>query len=110
MATANLFGKFAGSKKRNYAWLQGGGGGGGGGGGTPVRSTSSTAAPTRAASVAPVRDKTDAKTGPQLGQFDDASDFGIQARDMLLVLESDGRAAKSYVKGSSAMDDVKDPA
>lgn len=105
MATANLFGKFAGSKKRNYAWLQGGGGGG-----TPVRSTSSTAAPTRATSVAPVRDKTDAKKGPQLGQFDDASDFGIQARDMLLVLESDGRAAKSYVKGSSAMDDVKDPA
>lgn len=104
MATANLFGKFPGSKKKNYSWLQGGGGG------TPVRSASSTAAPTRATSVAPAKDRTETKKGPQLGQFDETVDSGIQARDMLLVLESDGRAAKSYVRGSSAVDESKDPA
>lgn len=102
MATANIFGKFASNKKKNYSWLSGAGGAA-----TPVRSASATATPTRAASVAPPKDKnTDSKKGPQLGTFDESSETGVHARDLLLVLESDGRAARSFVRGSSILDEA----
>lgn len=99
MATANLFGRFGNSKKKNYSWMTGG----------PSSKTSSTAAtPTRSNSfAAPPREKQpQSQKWPQIGQFDESSEAGIQARDLLLVLESDGRAARSYVKAASILDDT----
>lgn len=51
-----------------------------------------TPGPDRARSV--LKDK-------RFGQWDEAKDAQIQARDVLLVLEGDGRAARSYVRGFS---------
>lgn len=98
LATANLFGRFGNSKKKNYSWMTGG----------ASKTPSAAATPTRSNSVAaPAREKqTPAQKGPQIGQFDEASEAGIQARDLLLVLESDGRAARSYVKAASLLDDI----
>lgn len=103
MATASIFG----SKKKQYSWMTGAGGGGGGGGGGALSRTPSAAATPRSTSVsAPVKDKApQTRKGPQIGQFDENSEPGIQIRDLLLVLESDGRAARSFVRGSSVADD-----
>ena len=77
-------------------------------GGGPSRTPSAAATPTRSASVAaPAKEKEpQVRKGPQVGQLDENSETGIQARDLLLVLESDGRAARSFVKGSSIVDDA----
>lgn len=98
LATAGLFGRFA-NKKKNYSWMTGGG---------PSRTPSAAATPTRSASVAaPTKEKEpQVRKGPQVGQFDENNETGIQSRDLLLVLESDGRAARSFVKGSSIVDDA----
>ncbi len=37
----------------------------------------------------------------QFGQWDEHTDAKIQARDVLLVLEGDGRASRSYLRGLS---------
>ncbi|EXJ61796.1 hypothetical protein A1O7_02226 [Cladophialophora yegresii CBS 114405] len=53
-------------------------------------STAGTPAPER--TRAPPKDN-------QFGHWDEDKDARIQARDVLLVLESDGRASRSYLKG-----------
>lgn len=98
MATANLFGRFGNSKKKNYSWMTGG----------ASKTPSAAPTPTRSNSVAaPTREKQpQLQRGSQIGQFDESSEAGIQARDLLLVLESDGRAARSYIKAASILDEV----
>lgn len=98
MATANLLGRFGAGKKKNYSWMTGGG----------SRTPSAAPTPTRSTSVAAVpKDKApQVQKGSQLGRFDENSDAGIQARDLLYVLGTDGRAARSFVKGSSVVDDM----
>lgn len=101
MATANLLGRFGSSKKKTYSWMAGGGG-------AASRAPSSTATPTRSTSAAaPAKDKAvEVQKGPQIGQFDEGTEPGVQARDLLLVLESDGRAAQSFVRASSIIDEM----
>jgi len=100
MATASLLGRFGNNKKKTYSWMAGGGAG--------SRPQSAAATPTRAASTAePAKDKgPEIPKAAQFGQFDETAESGIQARDLLLVLESDGRAARSFVKGSSIVDEA----
>ncbi|KAK5945101.1 hypothetical protein PMZ80_002305 [Knufia obscura] len=97
--TGGMLGRFGGNKKKTYSWMGGGSGSG---------PQSSAATPTRAVSVAaPAQEKAaEVPKAPQFGQFDEETESGIQARDLLLVLESDGRAARSFVKGSSIVDDT----
>lgn len=76
------------------------------GGGSKNPSAAPT--PTRSNSVAaPAREKQpQPQKGPRVGQFDESSESGIQARDFLLVLESDGRAARSYIRAASILDET----
>lgn len=99
MATAGLFGRFANSKKKNYSWMTGGG---------SSKAPSAAPTPTRSNSVAaPAREKQpQPQKGPRVGQFDESSETGIQARDLVLVLESDGRAARSYIRAASILDEI----
>lgn len=99
MATASLLGRFGSSKKKTYSWMAGG---------AASRPQSAVATPTKSTSVAaPAKDKAaEAPKAPQFGQFVEETEPGIQARDLLLVLESDGRAARSFVKASSIIDDT----
>lgn len=77
---------------------------------TGATSKTSSAAPTppRSNSVAaPVREKqSQSQKGPRVGTFDESSESAIQARDFLLVLESDGRAARSFIRAASILDEV----
>ena len=102
MAVSGLIGRgFGGKKQRTYDWMKGAGGGGGGGSpavtpGKPLTSGASTVAGT------PAPDRSKAVTKEKLfGQWDEEKDAKIQARDVLLVLEGDGRASRSYVRGFS---------
>ena len=99
LATANIFGRLASSKKKKeYSWMTGVGGGG-------SKPASGASTPARAAPAAPATPKQpEVKKGPRIGQFDEKSEPGIQARDLVLVLESDGKAARSFVKASSIID------
>jgi hypothetical protein len=97
MATA---GSFGGGKKKQYAWLTGGTT-------TPKPgSLSSTTAKTNAASSSSPALNASRSSAlskhKQFGQFDEASEPSIQARDVLLVLESDGRAPRSLLRGYNA--------
>lgn len=99
MATGMRFGGIGGKKK--YAWMTGGT--------TTPRTPVGSAVPSRTASstnLAKGRDK-DATTRAigQLGEFDEGSEVGITARDIVLVLEGDGRAAQSFVKATSMLDE-----
>ncbi|KIV82776.1 hypothetical protein PV11_04856 [Exophiala sideris] len=101
MAVSGLLGNRFGSKKqRTYDWMKGGGGGGGGSPavtpGKPLPSGASTAAGT----PGPERSKA-IPTEKMFGQWDEQKDAKIQGRDVLLVLEGDGRASRSYVRGFS---------
>ncbi|MBA7493571.1 hypothetical protein ES702_04130 [subsurface metagenome] len=98
MATANLFGRFGTNKKKNYSWMTGAG----------SKTPSAAPTPTRSNSMAaPSREKLpQAQKGSHLGQFEEGSEGGIQARDLILVLESDGRAARSYIKAASIQDEA----
>ena len=94
MATAGMLGgKFGlGGSKKKYSWLAGAAAGGGSTASTPVKSVTS-AGPSAAGTPAPNRPA----TAPlkMLGQWTEEKDPGIQARDVLLVLETDGKAPRS---------------
>lgn len=100
MAVSGMFGSRLGGKKggRTYDWMNAGKAGASPAA-TPGRppasgptSTAGTPAPERARTVP--KDK-------QFGQWDENKDAKIQARDVLLVLEGDGRASRSYLRGLS---------
>lgn len=97
MAVAGLMGnrKKAG---RTFDWLNAGKGGGSPAG-TPGRPPASGPTST-AGTPAPERARAAPKDKP-FGQWDEDRDAKIQARDVLLVLESDGRASRSYLRGLS---------
>ncbi|KIW19245.1 hypothetical protein PV08_03539 [Exophiala spinifera] len=97
MAFSGLLGKGFGSKKqRTYDWMKGSGASPAMTPGRPAlsatASTAGTPGPDRAR-AAP-KDK-------QLGQWDEEKDPKIQARDVFLVLEGDGRNSRSYLRGLS---------
>ncbi|RMZ75193.1 hypothetical protein DV738_g5597, partial [Chaetothyriales sp. CBS 135597] len=100
MAISGMMGSRFGSKKnRTYDWLTTGKSGSS----TPTRVPSMTAGsvvgtPSAPRAQAPAREN---KVGP----WDEDKEPGIQVRDVLLVLESDGRAPKTYLK---ALEKIKD--
>lgn len=103
MAVSGLMGSRFGSKKqRTYDWMNAGKGGAASPALTPGR-PSASASTSAAATPAPERPKAVLKDKP-VGQWDEDKDPGIQARDVLLVLETDGRAPKSYVRGYSLLE------
>ncbi|KAK5210226.1 hypothetical protein LTR99_009305 [Exophiala xenobiotica] len=97
MAFSGLLGNRFGSKKqRTYDWMKGGGG-------SPAVTPGKPAASTTA-SVAGTPGPDRARAVPKekhFGQWDEDQDAKIQARDVFLVLEGDGRASRSYVRGQS---------
>lgn len=104
LATSGLIGRgFGGKKSKSYSWMTGGGAGGGSATSAPGRpvgaSTNNPPAGTPTGNRQPV-----APRGRRFVQWDEESDAGIQARDVLSVLESDGKAARSYVKGCTVID------
>lgn len=101
MATAGILGgKFGlgGNKKKTYSWLAGGASGGGSTASTPAKSMAS-AGPSAAGTPAPNRPT--AAPLKVLGQWDEEKDPGIQTRDVLLVLETDGKAPRSLQRAYS---------
>ncbi|OQV05974.1 hypothetical protein CLAIMM_10622 [Cladophialophora immunda] len=99
MAVAGLFGsRLGGKKSRTYDWMNAGKAGASPAA-TPGRPPAS-GAPSTPGTPAPDRTRTAPKE-KQFGQWDEDKDSKIQARDVLLVLEGDGRASRSYVRGLS---------
>ncbi|OAG40709.1 hypothetical protein AYO21_05007 [Fonsecaea monophora] len=99
MAVAGLFGsRLGGKKSRTYDWMNAGKAGASPAA-TPGRPTAS-GAPSTAGTPAPDRART-APREKQFGQWDEDRDAKIQARDVLLVLESDARASRSFYKRCS---------
>ena len=91
MAMSNI-----GRKNKSYSWMTGGGSGAS----TPLRpglsSTASTPKPIERPKPV-VKEKI-------FGAWDEDKDPGIQARDVLLVLETDGKAPRAYTRGYSSLD------
>ena len=94
LATSGGMGARLGKKKgKTYDWLN------------PGAAASTPAKPT--ASAGPSASGTPASSRPAaaplktLGQWDEDKDSGIQARDVLLVLETDGKAARSLQRAYS---------
>lgn len=111
MATSGLIGRgFGGKKSKSYSWMTGGGAAGAAAAAAAANSTAST--PGRATGSATSTPATGMSTGRppttprgrRFTQWDEERDPGIQARDILSVLESDSKAARSYVKGCSVID------
>jgi hypothetical protein len=101
MAVAGLFGSRLGGKKsgRTYDWMKGGGSPAVTPGKPPPSNPTSTVGtpnPERARPAVP-KDK-------RFGLWDEDKDFSIQARDVLLVLDSDGRASRGFVRGLSLVE------
>lgn len=100
MAVSSMLGsRFGNKKSRTYDWMNAGKGGGGSPAGTPGKpvasgstSVAGTPGPDRARAVSKEK---------HFGHWDEDKDAKIQARDVLLVLESDGRHPRSYVRGTS---------
>jgi len=97
MAVSGLLGR--GKKSRTYDWMNAGKGGGASPATTPGRPVASGASST-VGTPAPERVRPVVKE-KQFGQWEESSDSKIQARDVFLVLESDGRASRSYLRGLS---------
>jgi hypothetical protein len=92
MAMSNLGGR----KGKSYSWMTGGGSGAS----TPSR-------PGLASSVStpkPIERPKAVAKDKGFSAWDEDKDPGIQARDVLLVLETDGRAPRAYTRGYAALD------
>jgi hypothetical protein len=91
--------------KKKYSWMTGGGGGGGGGGAsTPSRLSTPTPAagtPGAGGDKAAGVDSALKANDKNLGVFKESGEVGrgIQTRDVLLVLEADGRDKKTVGAG-----------
>ena len=93
-------GSLIGKKGKSYSWMTGGTN-------TPKAVSSPVPTPARinsaiAAASSAVSNSArpaPASRGGQFGDWDEDKEPGIQARDLLLVLETDGRAPRSLMKG-----------
>ena len=95
MALGALGNRFGGKKGRDLAWMKMGSSPAAIPGRLPPSGgTSTTGTPGPERTRAALTDK-------QFGQWDEEKGAKIQARDVLLVLESDGRASRSFVRGFS---------
>jgi hypothetical protein len=85
-----------GRKGKSYSWMTGGGSGTS----TPSRPglTSAVSTPKPAERPKPVSKE------KGFGAWDEDKDPGIQVRDVLLVLETDGKAPRAYARGYAMLD------
>lgn len=97
LAVSGLLGR--GKKTRTYDWMNAGKGAGASPAATPGRPMAS-GTPSAVGTPAPERARPGAKD-KQFGQWDEDKEGQIQARDVFIVLESDGRASRSYLRGMS---------
>lgn len=98
LAVSGLLGR--GKKTRTYDWMNAGKGGAGASpAATPGRPIAS-GTPSAVGTPAPERARPGVKD-KQFGQWDEDKEGQIQARDVFIVLESDGRASRSYLRGMS---------
>ena len=99
MAVGMGGGLLGGKKKKTYGWMNAGASGTS----TPTRPVGST---TTSAAGTPSQDKTRQQTAKQkrFGTWDEDKDPGIQVRDVLPVLESDGMAPRAYIRGCERLD------
>lgn len=97
MAVSGLLGR--GKKQRTYDWMNAGKGAGASPAATPGRPLASGAS-SAVGTPAPERARPAIKE-KQFGQWDEDKESKIQARDVFVVLESDGRASRSYLRGLS---------
>jgi hypothetical protein len=97
MAVSGLLGR--GKKTRTYDWMNAGKGAGASPAATPGRPLASGAS-SAVGTPAPERARPAVKE-KQFGQWDEDKESKIQARDVFIVLESDGRASRSYLRGLS---------
>ncbi|KEF57126.1 uncharacterized protein A1O9_07316 [Exophiala aquamarina CBS 119918] len=97
MAVSGLLGR--GKKQRTYDWMNASKGAGASPAATPGRPLVSGAS-SAVGTPAPERARPAVKE-KQFGQWDEGKESKIQARDVFLVLESDGRASRSYLRGLS---------
>lgn len=106
MATSGLIGRgFGGKTSKSYSWMTGGGAGS-----TAGRAASTSSQALGTSMSTPTGDTAAGSRQPAVPRgrrfvpWDEEKDPGIQARDVLSILESDGKAARSYVKGCSLID------
>ena len=97
MAVSGLLGR--GKKSRTYDWMNAGKGGGASPAATPGKALAS-GTPSAVGTPGPERARPTSRE-KQFGQWDEAKDAKIQARDIFTVLEGDGRTSKSYMRGLS---------
>ena len=99
MAVSGLLGNRLGKKLKTYDWMNAGKGGASPAvtPGKPMASGTTSIAGT----PGPERSTRTLSREKHFGQWDEDRDAKIQARDVFLVLESDGRASRSYVRGLS---------
>ncbi|EXJ83509.1 hypothetical protein A1O1_07132 [Capronia coronata CBS 617.96] len=101
MAVSSMLGsRFGNKKSRTYDWMNAGKGGAASPAGTsgrPAASGSTSVAGT------PAPDRTRAVSKEtRFGHWDEDKEVKIQPRDVLLVLESDARSSRTYVRGTSS--------
>lgn len=86
-----------GGKKKKYSWMMGGGGGPGGSGASTPRQTTTAGGSGTATPAVPQLDKGLVGRKRTYGSMIEESDVGakIQVRDLVHVLENDGREKKT---------------
>jgi len=103
LATAGILGGF-GKKKKPYSWMNSG---------TSTPQPGASPAPQSGRAASQVASSSTPNAAPNqasssqnsFGDWDESKDGGVQARDVLLVLETDGRAPKSLMRGYNRQDD-----
>lgn len=98
MATMGVMGRFGGKKQKTYSWMTAGASGTS----TPTKPAASA---TSSAANTPAHDRVRPQTKEkQFGAWDEDKDPGIQLRDVLPVLESDGMAPRAYIRGCERLE------
>ncbi|KAF7507002.1 hypothetical protein GJ744_011026 [Endocarpon pusillum] len=87
------------NKFKKYSWLQNGGAASPAASPGPPPNRSNADLSSTASTLGSVRTGPSAGRGKQFGEWDENDDRAVQARDVLLVLETDGKAIKALSKG-----------
>lgn len=87
------------NKFKKYSWLQNGGAASPAASPGPTPNRSNAGLSSTASTPGSVRTGASAGRGKQFGEWDENDDRAVQARDVLLVLETDGKAIKALSKG-----------
>ncbi len=87
------------NKFKKYSWLQNGGVASPAASSGPTQNKNNAGVSSTASTPGSVRTGPSTGRGKQFGEWDENDDRAIQARDVLLVLETDGKAIRALSKG-----------